>query len=206
MSCWISSRRRRFVQNGDRALLDQALEQFPGVGIAIGGSIVEFVHAVRAGQIRKFDTDRRMLMLLWIAAEACEPCIVLAHLLGPHPHHGLRHGVGSAQSGEIGDGLVDRRCVQIALAGDARVAAFLTFGRLLQDDDLGAQIVGGDRSGHARGPETDDNDIGFDVPLCGIEGWCSVTYSRWDVFGGFRPERSLIRIEGEARRCTPRTW
>jgi len=42
-------------------------------------------------------------MLLRIAAEAFEPCVVSAHLLRPHPHHGLRHRVGSAQGGQIGD-------------------------------------------------------------------------------------------------------
>jgi hypothetical protein len=53
------------------------------------------------------------------------------------------------------------------LASDPRVAAFLTFRRLFQDYNFGAQIVGGDGSGNARGPEADDNDIGFDVPfLC----------------------------------------
>jgi hypothetical protein len=106
-----------------------------------------------------------MLVFLRIAAEAFEPCIVLAHLLGPHSHHGLRHGVGPAQSGEIGDGFFDRRRVQISLAGDSRVAAFLTFGGLFQDNDLGPQIVGGDGGGHARGPESDDDDIGFHVPF-----------------------------------------
>jgi hypothetical protein len=40
-----------------------------------------------------------MLMLLWIATEAFEPCIVLAHFLRPHRHYGLRHGVGSTQGG-----------------------------------------------------------------------------------------------------------
>jgi hypothetical protein len=78
--------RRRLVQNGDRALFDQALEQLPGIGIAVGGSVVEFVYTVRAGQIGEFDADWWVLMLLWVAAEAFEPCIVLAHLFGPHLH------------------------------------------------------------------------------------------------------------------------
>ena len=90
---------RRLIQDGDRALPDQALEQFPGVGIAVGRPIVELMHAVGARQVREFDSDRRMLMLLRIAAEAFEPCVVSAHLLRPHPHHGLRHRVGSAQGG-----------------------------------------------------------------------------------------------------------
>ena len=41
----------------------------------------------------------------------------------------------------------------------------LAFRRLFEDDDLGAEIVGGDGSGHTGGPEPDDNDIGFDVPM-----------------------------------------
>ena len=144
---------RRLVQNGDGALLDQTLEQFPGVGIAIGRSIVEFVHAVRAGQVGKLDADRRMLVLLRIAAEACEPGIVLAHLLRPHLRHRFRHGEGAAQRGQIGDGLVDRGCIQISLASDARIAAFLAFRRLLQNDDLGPEIVRGDRGGHPAAPK-----------------------------------------------------
>src|SRR5438046_657940 len=100
---------RRFVEDGDRAFLDEALEQLPGVGIAVGRAVVEFMDAVRAGQIGEFDADRRMLMLLRVAAEAFEPLVVAAHLLGPNPHHGLRHGVGSAQRGQIGGGLFSRR-------------------------------------------------------------------------------------------------
>jgi len=126
---------------------------------------VEFMHTVRTGQIREFDADRRMLMLLRIAAERRQPGIVPAHLLRPHLHHGLRHRVVSAERREIGGCLVGGRCVQVALARDPRVAAFLTFGRLFQDDDLGAEIVRGDRCGHARGPEADDDDIGFDIPF-----------------------------------------
>ncbi len=103
-------------------------------------------------------------MLLWIATKAFEPRIVLAHLFRPHSHHGFRHGVGTAQGGEIGDGFVGRRCIQISLAGDPRVAAFLALGRFLQYDDLRSSIVSGDRGGDARGPESDDDDIGFDVP------------------------------------------
>jgi len=37
------------------------------------------------------------------------------------------------------------------LAGDPRVAAVLAFGRLFEDDNLGAEIVGGDRGGDTRG-------------------------------------------------------
>ena len=125
---------------------------------------MEFVHAVRAGQVGEFDPDRRMLVLLRVAAEACEPVVVAAHLLGPHPHHRLRHGVGAAQRGQIGGGLVGVGGVQIALPGDPRVAAFLALGRLFQDDDLGAEIVRGDRGGEPRRPEPDDDDIGFDIP------------------------------------------
>jgi hypothetical protein len=51
------------------------------------------------------------------------------------------------------------------LAGDSRVAAFLTLGRLFQDNDLGSQIVGGDRRGDARSPDPDDDDISFYVPI-----------------------------------------
>ena len=66
---------------------------------------MEFVHAVRTGQIGELDADRRVLMLLRIAAEAAKPGVVPAHLLGPHLHHRLGHGVGSAKGGEIGGGL-----------------------------------------------------------------------------------------------------
>ena len=45
----------RFVENGDRALLDQPLEQFPGVGIAIRRTIMEFMHTVR----RRADPETR---------------------------------------------------------------------------------------------------------------------------------------------------
>ena len=126
---------------------------------------MEFVHAVRAGQIGEFDPDRRMLMLLRVAADAFEPGIVPAHLVRPYRHHRLGHGVGAAQRGEIGGGLFGRRCIQISLARDARVAAFLTFGRLFQDDDLGAQIVRGDSRRHARRAEPDDDHVRFDVPF-----------------------------------------
>ena len=61
--------------------------------------------------------------------------------------------------------MLGRGGIQISLAGDARVAAFLAFGRLLQDDDLGAQIMRGDGGGHARCAEPDDDDIGLDIPL-----------------------------------------
>ena len=64
---------RRFVQHLDRTLLYQPLEQFPGIGIAVGRTIVKLMHAVRARQIGELDADRRMLMLLRIAAQACEP-------------------------------------------------------------------------------------------------------------------------------------
>jgi len=47
-------------------------------------------------------------MLLRVAAKAGEPGVVLAHLLGPHFHHGFGDGVGAAQGGQIGNGLVDR--------------------------------------------------------------------------------------------------
>ena len=50
-------------------------------------------------------------------------------------------------------------------AGDPSVAAFLAFRRFFQDNDLGSEIVGGDRSRHARCSESDDDDIGFDVPF-----------------------------------------
>ena len=53
----------------------------------------------------------------------------------------------------------------ISLSGDSRVAAFLTFRRFFQDNDLGPQIVGGNRRGDACGSESDDDDIGFDVPF-----------------------------------------
>ncbi len=126
---------------------------------------MEFVHAVRARQIREFDADRRMLVLLRVAAEAFEPGIVPAHLLRPNLHHRLRHGVGAAKRGQIGGGVFGRRGIQIALAGDPRVAAVLAFGRLFEDDDLGAEIVGGDRRGDARRPEPDHDDIGFHIPI-----------------------------------------
>jgi len=50
------------------------------------------------------------------------------------------------------------------LAGDARIAAFLTFGRLFQNDDLGSELVRSDRCSYASRPETDHDDIGFVVP------------------------------------------
>ena len=74
-------------------------------------------------------------------------------------------GVGAAQRGQIGGGLFGRRRIQIPLARDPGVAAFLAFGRFFQDDDLGSQLVGGDRSGHARRPEPDDDNICFYVPI-----------------------------------------
>jgi hypothetical protein len=126
---------------------------------------VELVHAVRARKVGEFDADRLMLMLLRIAAEAREPPIVLAHLLRPDLHHGLRYGVRPAQGGEIGDRLVHRRRVQVALAGNARVAAFLALRRLFQQDDLRAKLVRGNRGGRACRSEADDDDVGFDIPI-----------------------------------------
>src|SRR5262249_12369357 len=72
---------RRLVEDRDRALFDQAFEPLPGEGITVGRAIVEFMHAAGAWQVGEFDADRRMLMLLRVAAEALEPMIVAAHLL-----------------------------------------------------------------------------------------------------------------------------
>ena len=99
---------RCFIQNGDRALLDQTLEPLPGVGITIGRPVVELVHAVRPRKVGEFDADRLMLMLLGIGAEACKPRVVLAHFFRPYLHHGCRDCVGPAQGSEIGNGLVGR--------------------------------------------------------------------------------------------------
>ena len=54
----------------------------------------------------------------------------------PTPHHGLGHGVGTAQRGQVGGGLIGRRGVEVALARDAGIAAFLAFRRLFEDDTL----------------------------------------------------------------------
>jgi hypothetical protein len=51
------------------------------------------------------------------------------------------------------------------LTSDPRIAAMLALGGLFQNDDLGAEIVGGDRSGDPRRSEPDDDDIGFHVPV-----------------------------------------
>jgi hypothetical protein len=51
------------------------------------------------------------------------------------------------------------------LARDPRVAAFLAFGRLFQNDDPGSEIVGSDGSGDTRRPEPDDDNIRIYVPL-----------------------------------------
>ena len=40
----------------------------------------------------------------------------------------------------------------------------LAFGRFFQDDDLGAEIMGGDGSPHTRCPEPDNDDIGIQIP------------------------------------------
>ena len=77
----------------------------------------------------------------------------------------LRHGVGAAQRGEVGDGLLDRRCVQVALASDAGIAAFLAFRGLFKNDNPGSQVVGGDRRGYAGRPKSNDNNIRIDIPL-----------------------------------------
>jgi hypothetical protein len=61
--------------------------------------------------------------------------------------------------------LFDRRCIQIALAGDPGVAAFLTLGRFFQDDDLGSQIVRSDSRSYARCPEPYDDDVCCYVPF-----------------------------------------
>src|SRR5580658_10275304 len=106
-----------------------------------------------------------MLMLLRIAAEASEPFVVLTHLLRPRFHHGLGHSVRSTQGVKVSDSLVSRRCIQVPLAGDARIATLLTLGRLLQDNDLAAQIMSRDRRGHPRGAKSDDDDIGFHIPF-----------------------------------------
>jgi hypothetical protein len=47
------------------------------------------------------------------------------------------------------------------LACHTCVAAFLTFGRLFQNNDLGTKLVGSDSRGHACGPESDDDNICF---------------------------------------------
>ena len=126
---------------------------------------MKFVDAAGAGEVGKFDPDRRVLVLLRIAADAGEPVVVAAHLLGPHRHHLRRHGEGAAQRGQIGGGLLGRGGVEIALPGDLGVAAVLALGRLFEDDDAGAEIVGGDRGGDPRRAEPDDDDIRFDIPV-----------------------------------------
>ena len=72
------------------------------------------------------------------------------------------------------------------MAGDPRVAAMLAFGRLFEDDDLGAEIVGGDRSGDTRRPEPDDDDIGFHVPIllhCGSISRLTRLRTKRDIAG-----------------------
>src|SRR5215472_9974353 len=79
--------RRSLVEDLDRPLLHQPLEEFPSVGIAVSRAVMEFVDAVRAGQVREFDADRLMLMLLRVTAEPRKPVVVAAHFLGPNFHH-----------------------------------------------------------------------------------------------------------------------
>ena len=55
-----------------------------------------------------------MLMLLGFAAEAREPVVVAAHLLGPDFHHRLRHGGGPAQRRQLGSGFIGRPGVEVA--------------------------------------------------------------------------------------------
>ncbi len=168
---------RGFVINGDRAFFDQAFEAFPSQGIAISRPIVEFVHAVRAGQIRKLDTDRLMLMLLGVAAEAFEPGIVLAHFLCPHLHHFFRYGVVATQRGEIGYRLVDGRGIEIALARDSRIATFLAFWGFFQNDDLGAQLVGVTAVATHAAPNPTTTKSASISQVSGCEDWYAMTYS-----------------------------
>src|SRR5271165_4708247 len=93
-----------------------------------------------------------MLMLLRIAAKARQPVIVAAHLLGPHLDHRLRHGVGPAQRPQICRSFFRRRCIEIALPRHAGIPAMLAFPRLFEDQDIGAEIVGGERSGNPAAP------------------------------------------------------
>jgi hypothetical protein len=106
-----------------------------------------------------------MLMLLRITAKACEPVIVPAHLLRPRLHHRLRHGVRSAEGGEVGGGLFSRGCAQITLSRDPCVAALLSFGRLFQNDDFGSLTVGSDGGGDARCREPNNDHVCDHVPL-----------------------------------------
>jgi hypothetical protein len=71
----------------------------------------------------------------------------------------------AAECGQVGHGLVDGRCVEIALPRHTRVAAFLTLRCFLQDQDLGAEFVRGDGSCHTCSAKSDDDDIGLHVPL-----------------------------------------
>ena len=68
---------------------------------------MELVDTVRAGQVRKLDADRRMLMLLRVTAEFAQPVVVLAHLLGPDFHHRFGNGERAAQRGQVGDSRFD---------------------------------------------------------------------------------------------------
>src|SRR5262249_2758132 len=103
-------------------------------------------------------------MLLRIPTYARDPGIVLAHFLRPHAHHGIWHAVGSTQRVQIGDGVFDRGRIEIALAGDACVAALVSMRRLFHYDHLRASIVRGDgRRGTCR-PETDYHYIRLPVP------------------------------------------
>ena len=157
--------RRRLVHDCDRTLFHQEIEPHPCIRISIRRPVMELVHAVRPWQVGEFDPNGWMLVLLRVAAHAGEPRIILAHLLGPDAHHRLRHSIRSTERGEIHHRLLDRRRIEITLAGDARIAAMLAVRGLFQNKDLRAKIVSGHGGGAPRRSETDHNDVGLSIPL-----------------------------------------
>ena len=153
-----------FVEDADRTLFNQAFKPLPGKRIAIGRSVMKLVHAIGTWQFRKLDTDRLVLVLLRVGANAGKPVIVLAHLLRPGPDHDLWHLVRAAKRGQIGLSVLWIGGVKIALAGDPRVASLLAFRRLFQYQDIGAKFVRGDRGGEASRTEADHDDVRRFVP------------------------------------------
>ena len=126
---------------------------------------MKFVRAIGAGQFGKFNAFRLVLMLLRITADAFGPVVVAANFRSPGTRQGVRHGEGAAQRVEIGDGFIRVVNLQIALARDARIAAFFAFRCFFQHQHFRAHVAGGNCGRSTRAAKTDDDNFRFLIPF-----------------------------------------
>ena len=73
----------------------------------------------------------------------------------------------------------------------------LALGRFFEDQNLGAEIMGGDGGGETRRPEPDDNDIGLDIP--GFRGGAHGSFFLFSVLAAVCPGGRVRYRKGRVR-------